>query len=156
MSFYQGADTPPVQALARVLWVSPTVDLAIVLLEADPPTTARALSIEPGDIVRGERVVLAGDPHTLAFQTSEGVVTGALPEVDLTARCGFARNCVVVDAASWAGSSGGPALNTAGRVVGMLWGGPPGVASFAYLIHARTLEQELRAFGEARRARAAD
>ncbi len=143
---YQGADTPPVQALARVLWV---------LFEADPPTTARALSIEPGDIVRGERVVLAGDPHALAFQTSEGVVTGALPEVDLTARCGFARNCVVVDAAS-SGSSGGPALNTAGRVVGMLWGGPPGVASFAYLIHARTLEQELRAFGEARRARAAD
>jgi S1-C subfamily serine protease len=58
----------------------------------------------------------------------------------------------MIDAASMGGSSGGPALNRDGNVVGMLWGGPSLLAAFhisvdnpafAFLIHARVLREEL-------------
>jgi S1-C subfamily serine protease len=167
VSFYQGASATRTTVPARVLFISAAVDLAIVQLDADPPASARALTMEAGEVVRGERIVLGGNPHDLEFQTTEGVVTGALPETDLSSRCGFARNCIVVDAASFNGSSGGPALNAQGHVIGMLWGGPAaevitrgghhlpawvGSTAFAYLIHVRTIEAELRAFGERQRA----
>jgi S1-C subfamily serine protease len=165
VEYYRGASTAPSGAWAVVQWRSRTIDLAVVRLEEDPPTTARALSFETGDVVRGERIVLGGSPDDLPFQTTEGVVTGALPESPLAARCGDQRNCLVVDAASFAGSSGGPAINAAGHVVGMLWGGPVGEVStragalplwvqnpsFAFLIHVRTMERELRSYGESLR-----
>src|SRR5262249_42279079 len=124
--------------------------------------------IESGDVYRGERIVLGGNPGDLEFQTTEGVVTGALPESIYARTCGSGRNCVVVDAASFAGSSGGPAINAQGQVVGMLWGTgasevecargtPPAWVrnpTFAYLVHARTIESELRAYGESLRASA--
>jgi S1-C subfamily serine protease len=126
-------------------------------------------------VVRGERVVLGGNPGTvisgrpayLPFQTSEGVVTGHIADREFD-ECGAGRNCVVVDAASMKGSSGGLALNLDGEVVGMLWGGPSlrGASrtvvveparriiahgetelpnpSFAYLIHTQVMAEELR------------
>ena len=72
---------------------------------------------------------------------------------------------MVVDAASLGGSSGGPAFNRRGELVGMLWGGPVHAAtvrvgrgtarvstgienpSFAYLLHTRTIANELRRLG---------
>ncbi len=170
---YLGSDGRSQETAAAVQWLSDSIDLAIVRLEADPPATARSLDLESGDIVRGERIVLGGQPNGLPFQTTEGVVTGHLPESPFSATCGQGRNCVVVDAAAFAGSSGGPAINAQGHVVGMLWGTDVATArtsrgteipiwvrnpSFAFLIHVRTIEQELRAYGEQlrdQRARAA-
>lgn len=165
---YVGSSGGTVETAATVQWVSRSIDLAIIRLDADPPASARALTLESGDLVRGERVVLGGNPGGLLFQTTEGVITGHFPAgVHAASRCGAGRNCVVVDAASFGGSSGGPAINARGNVVGMLWGGPRiDVQSrvgrlpawmenpaFAFLIHVRTIEQELRAYGESRRAR---
>lgn len=166
VDLYQGASLPPVTIAATVFFQSSSVDLAIFQLAEDPPAVSRPLEIERGDVSRGERVVLGGNPGGLPFQTTEGVVTGALPATTFTSNCGAGRNCLVVDAASFAGSSGGPAVNAAGRVVGMLWGGPlselmvAGAAvpafiqnpAFAYLVHIRTIEDELRAWVERARA----
>lgn len=125
LEYYRGASEARQVDEAEVLWTSRNIDLAIIRLGVDPPASARALELEPGDIVRGERIVLAGNPRDLPFQTTEGVVTGAIAADDRYAEeCGSARNCVVVDAASFGGSSGGPAINANGRLVGMLWGGP--------------------------------
>lgn len=165
VTHYLGSDGSTVDTDATVQWVSRDIDLALVRLDADTPPSARALTLEPGDVVRGQRVVLAGQPNDLPFQTSEGVVTGHVPDARFTGPCGRGRNCVVADAAAFAGSSGGPALNEDGRVVGMLWatdGGIGGVAAvgragipiwvrnptFAFLIHVRTIEGELRSYGE--------
>lgn len=166
LDFYQGSSAVAVTGTAHLFYQSETIDLAIFQLDADPPANARALTIERGDVARGERIVLAGNPGELRFQTTEGVVTGALPATTFTSNCGAGRNCLVVDAASFAGSSGGPALNAGGHVVGMLWGGPlselvvGGVAlpafiqnpAFAYLVHIRTIEDELHAWVERSRA----
>ncbi|MCA9615736.1 MAG: trypsin-like peptidase domain-containing protein [Myxococcales bacterium] len=176
VQFYQGTDRPPVEVVARVLHRSERIDLAVLRLEADAPPTARPIPMHTDTtVVRGERIVLGGNPSTviggeatfLPFQTTEGVVTGHVAN-PLFEPCGAGRNCVVVDAASMQGSSGGPALNLDGRLVGMLWGGPelrgssrtvvaaPGrlvVAhgetsianpAFAYLIHTRVMAEELR------------
>ncbi len=113
-------------------------------------------------MVRGQRIVLGGNPEALPFQTTEGVVTGEASGRAFQP-CGTGRNCIVIDASSLGGSSGGPAVNADGRIVGMLWGGPTTAlhvwtlrgnvqvdraravsGSLAFLIHARTIAEELR------------
>jgi len=187
--FYRGSDQPPASVRGVVTYRSQSLDLAILRLEADPPNTARPLAMQAStNVVRGERVVLAGNPGVpggngrtiLPFQTTEGVATGHIAGPEFTA-CGAGRNCVVVDAASLGGNSGGPVFNIQGQLVGMLWGGPVLLGAdqtqvtaltgqgavvqsvqhrvlavenpaFAYLIHTRAIADELRAL-EVRRRR---
>lgn len=161
--FYGGSGAQGAVVQAERMHGSHTIDLGILRLLSDPPATARPLRLRTdAEVVRGERVVLGGNPSAgdgriLPFQTAEGVVTGHVSG-DHYSQCGPGRNCVVVDAASFRGSSGGPVVNFDGRLVGMLWGGPTQGAtlgrsqtrlivqntSFAYLIHARTIADELR------------
>lgn len=180
--FYAGSDQEPPAVIARVAHVSARIDLAFLRLQADPPASARPITMRASaTVVRGERVVLGGNPVDdvgssavpLPFQMTEGVVTGHVAGASF-APCGAGRNCIVVDAASMGGSSGGPAFNVEGELVGMLWGGPVlggehrtvAVAvdargdvtaaavgrgrtevqnpAFTYLIHARTIADELR------------
>lgn len=166
--FYTGAGQPEVSVPVQRVYLSRTVDLGILELTGDPPPQARPIALRATTTVtRGERVVLSGNPSAgngvvLRFQTTEGVVTGHVAG-SAYRECGRGRNCLVVDAASFRGSSGGLALNSQGEVVGMLWGGPSqaaptattrdyGVAlvqnpSFSYLIHVATIATELRALG---------
>lgn len=163
--FYRGSEESEVEVRAVAIHASRTTDLGILQLLDDPPSTARPVRLRTDTTVyRGQRVVLGGNPsgglgRVLPFQTTEGVVTGHVSGRAYR-QCGSGRNCVVVDAASFQGSSGGPAFNTRGQLVGMLWGGPAqlaptatsrgrGVAlvqnpAFSYLIHSRTIASELR------------
>lgn len=165
VGFYQGSEGRTATVYANLVAASQQVDLSVLRLDADPPGTARALEIEEGDVVRGERVVLGGNPNEMRFQTSEGVVTGHVP--DRRRECGPGRNCIAIDASSFVGSSGGPVLNREGRVVGMLWGGPGGRAgrtvrgvpvwlqnpTFAFAIHCQVLREELPRINARRRGR---
>ncbi len=166
IEYYRGASDAPLTARARLAFVSRQIDLAFLTLEEDAPASARTLHLESADVVRGERVIVAGHPGGLWFQTTEGVVTGATPQLTVGEYgCGSHRNCVVVDAAAFHGSSGGPAINARGHVVGMLFAGqahrvrgagdvsyPVWVtdSSFAFLVHVRVIEEELRAEAERR------
>lgn len=163
--FYAGSEAAAVEVAASRMYLSDRIDLGILRLEADPPATARPVVLRTdATVTRGERVVLGGNPVDrgsirLPFQTTEGVVTGHVSG-NAYDQCGEGRNCVVVDAASFRGSSGGPALNVRGQLVGMLWGGPTQVAptattrdvgvavvqnpAFSYLIHVRTIADELQ------------
>jgi hypothetical protein len=170
VGFYQGAGRSLVEQEAEVVFRSVTADIAALRLSEDPPSNARALSLAASDPARGERIVVGGHPMGLEFQTTEGTITGALPGTDDTASCGVGRLCLVVDAASFSGSSGGPAINAAGELVGMIWGGPAMLLStgrgmlpawvenpaFTYLLHVRVIEDELRAWGERSRERRRD
>ena len=164
--FYRGSSESPAVVPVETFHVSTSIDLGILRLLEDPPESARPVQLATTtSVVRGQRVVLAGNPgdqgtgEVLPFQTTEGVVTGHISGRRY-APCGRGRNCVVVDAASFRGSSGGPAFNVEGRLVGMLWGGPAQVGrtasragsglsivqnpTFSYLIHTRTIAAELR------------
>ena len=167
VGFYQGSERGMATGTAHLIAASQEVDLSVLALEADPPETARSLEIEDGDIVRGERVVLGGNPNMMLFQTSEGVVTGHVPDSRWRRECGEGRNCIAIDASSFVGSSGGAVLNRQGRVVGMLWGGPGGVAgrtargvpvwlqnpTFAFAIHCQVLREELQRINARRQGR---
>lgn len=161
--FYQGTSNAPVVITARTVRVSDQIDLALLRLDEDPPASARAHALRVNTTIRrGDRVVLGGNPGSLPFQTTSGVVTGHVAG-EAYQPCGQGRNCVVVDAASLGGSSGGPALNMRGELVGMLWGGPDQSVrvgriavgahvqnpSLSYLIHTRTLAAELRRYERA-------
>lgn len=156
---YQGAGEDAVRVPVAEFHRSRSIDLGILRLLEDPPPTVRPVTLHVSTtVVRGERVVLAGNPadsvaSALPFQSTEGVVTGHVSG-EAYSRCGTGRNCVVVDAASFRGSSGGPVFNMQGRLVGMLWGGPRqrtragrehvAIPTFSFLIHVRVIAAELR------------
>ncbi len=137
--------------LAAVRYVSPHIDLAILvpameLLSRTADGEARAvapLEVGVGALVRGERVVLGGNPGGLYFITTEGVVAGVVSSThDSDQACGEGHNCVVLDSEGELGSSGGPIVDHGGRVIGMLWGVYTG-SSLSIAIHANTLQREL-------------
>jgi S1-C subfamily serine protease len=151
--------------LAHVRYVSSHIDLAVVVPEAelgavdDAGTTQPAPALEVASVaalVRGERVVLGGNPGGLYFITTEGVVAGVVSDThDSDEACGTGHNCVVLDGEGELGSSGGPVVDASGRVIGMLWGVYTG-SSLSIAIHASTLQRELdlAALALARRAHA--
>ncbi|MEM9865816.1 MAG: serine protease [Myxococcota bacterium] len=165
--FYRGSTTAPVMVEGRLQRASENIDLALIRLLDDAPASAQAHRLRTDTVIRrGEEVILGGNPAVragettipLPFQTTSGVITGHVNGESFTP-CGENRNCVVVDAASLRGSSGGPAFDLQGNLVGMLWGGPQysvrtlfGTAGYvqnatiSYLIHTRTLATELRRF----------
>jgi len=137
--------------LAQVRYVSSNIDLAVVIPEreltsvntAGATRAVAALEVGSGALVRGERVVLGGNPGGLFFITTEGVVAGVVSDThDSDQACGEDHNCVVLDSEGELGSSGGPIVDHAGRVIGMLWGVYTG-SSLSIAIHASTLQREL-------------
>lgn len=154
VGFYTDSARPPVEIQASLLQRFDDLDLAVLRLAEDPPESARPVPLRrsPPRVFRGTRVVLGGNPQGLPFQTTEGVVTGHLPGRD---ECGTRRNCLVVDAASLRGSSGGPVVSMGGEFIGMLWGGPTqargrnsreapvDVAAFSFIVHAQAIADAL-------------
>ncbi len=139
-------------ALAHVRYVSPNIDLAILAPEVELSSTNDDGAAQPvpalevaaiGALVRGERVVLGGNPGGLYFITTEGVIAGVVSDThDSDEACGVGHNCVVLDGEGELGSSGGPVVDASGRVIGMLWGVYTG-SSLSIAIHASTLQREL-------------
>lgn len=128
---------------AVVVHRSDTLDMAVLATREDIRAPALVRAYRP--IIRGERVVLSGHPGGMHFITSEGVIAGAasgLPETDRA--CGVRRNCIVLDAETHFGNSGGPVVDARGHCIGMVWGGMTST-SFSLAIHAETLFDELRA-----------
>lgn len=152
---YRGATAEPQMIRGSIAWVSIDADIAGIELSADPPPSARPLTLETGEVARGDRVVIGGDAHDIAFQTVDATVSGVMHPSSFATWCG--TPCMVADAPAFAGSTGGPVVNRAGRVVGMLWdprgaqigdGPTPPWSSdpvFALVIHGRTLQREIEA-----------
>lgn len=87
------------------------LDLALLKVEGDYPF----LEFEVSDNVQiGEKVIAIGNPLGLSFSVSEGIVSakGRLGQNNLPAY-------IQTDAALNPGNSGGPLINTNGRVIGI-------------------------------------
>lgn len=144
--FHVGAERAPVEVRASRLYASPRLDVALLRLEASPPSAARPLRIRSAiQTERGLRIVIGGHPGGMAFQTTEGVVTGQVSG-PIFESCSAGRSCLVVDAPSFVGLAGGPALDARGELAGMLWASPSPGARFVHLIHVRAIAEELRAY----------
>jgi serine protease Do len=127
--------------IAHARYVSDRIDLAVLVTEV--PLDAPPLEVSDAALVRGERVVLGGNPGGLAFITTEGVVAGVVSGTLLSdTACGEATNCIVLDSEAEPGSSGGPVVDREGHVIGMLCGVYIGT-SLSVTIHGTTLATEL-------------
>lgn len=141
------------EVIAHARFVSSRIDLAVLVTEE--PLTTPALEVSDAALVRGERVVLGGNPGGLAFITTEGVVAGVVSGTLLSDdACGEGNNCIVLDTEAEPGSSGGPVVDQQGQVIAMLWGVYHGT-SLSMTIHGTTLATELATAAEVltRRAR---
>ncbi len=103
---------------AHVRGVEPSVDLAVLDLDA-PAGDVRPLSFaDAGDLRVGDPVVAIGAPFGLQGSLSSGIVSGLRRQID--SPNGFAITGVIqTDAALNPGNSGGPLLDLSGRVVGV-------------------------------------
>jgi S1-C subfamily serine protease len=87
------------------------LDLAVLKIKADYPP----LEFEDSENIQiGEKVIAIGNPLGLSFSVSEGIVSGVnrLGENGLNAY-------IQTDAALNPGNSGGPLINTNGKVIGI-------------------------------------
>lgn len=101
------------QSVKNIQLIGYNKTLDIALLKIEP--TNHYLNIEkPGNIKVGEKVIAIGNPLGLAFSVSEGIISGTdrIGDNNLPAY-------IQTDAALNPGNSGGPLINTNGRVIGI-------------------------------------
>ncbi|MGH9964115.1 MAG: S1C family serine protease [Nitrososphaeraceae archaeon] len=123
---------------ANVTAVDPYVDLAVLKIIETENNTLRqeehlnALQLANSSALQvGDLVIAIGNPYGLAGTMTTGIVSQAgrlVPAPNI----GFSIPDVIqTDAAVNPGNSGGPLLDTKGRVVGVTFGGFPGGVNFA-------------------------
>jgi S1-C subfamily serine protease len=106
---------PPLPA--SVVGMDEPTDLVLLRVPARGLATARIG--DPGSLRVGEWVLAAGSPYHLARSWSVGIVSGLhRSQVGVSLR-GF-EDFIQTDAAANVGNSGGPLVDSAGRVVGMV------------------------------------
>ena len=90
---------------------SSTADLALLKIAGE----YNKLEFADSDEVRvGEKVIAIGNPYGLSFSVSEGIVSATGRET-----AGYEGEYIQTDAALNAGNSGGPLINTEGKVIGI-------------------------------------
>jgi putative serine protease PepD len=103
---------------ATVRGVEPSVDVAVLTLDAPAGDIAPLRFAEDDDVRVGDPVVAIGAPFGLQGSLSTGIVSGLRRQID--SPNGFAITGVIqTDAALNPGNSGGPLLDLSGRVVGV-------------------------------------
>lgn len=103
---------------AEVVWYDPTLDLAIIKVNA-----RNLLPAELGDSDKlevGEIAVAIGNPLGLEFQrtVTAGVISGLHRSIQVT-RYNVMEDLIQTDASINPGNSGGPLLNSKGQVIGI-------------------------------------
>jgi S1-C subfamily serine protease len=103
---------------ARLVGRAPEKDLAV--LEIDAPREAlRPLALGTSHDLRvGQNVYAIGNPFGLDQTLTTGVISALGREIESVARIPI-RGCIQTDAAVNPGNSGGPLLDSAGRLIGV-------------------------------------
>ncbi len=111
---------------ADVIAADPSVDLALLALRRSPalikPERAAALSREKPDLALGEILAAVGHPLGLDWAVTGGHYNGLrMPGEEALVRFGIKLTCplVQVDVTINAGNSGGPLIDSDGRLVGL-------------------------------------
>jgi S1-C subfamily serine protease len=114
------ADVAPV-VQPTALHTSAGADLAVVDVD---PMRVTPLPLAPDDPEPGERVWAAGYPHDGPDGTSKGMVVQPGKVLDFVdgRTMGQSGDVFRIDTTARAGMSGGPVLDAAGRVVGIVFG----------------------------------
>ena len=134
---------------AKIVSRHPENDVAVLQAETVPDDLAAATMRPKADLKPGDNVVAVGFPFGIGPSVTAGVVSG-LKRHFKTSNGDFLANLIQFDAAVNPGSSGGPLLNAAGEVVGIVTAMlDPGGGGFAGIGFAVPIETAAGAAGNA-------
>jgi S1-C subfamily serine protease len=138
---------------ARIVGLDRSTDLAVLRIDPDRLGDDAPLELAPEDSIRvGDAVLAVGTPYRLQSSASAGIVSALGREIE--GLSGFSvPDAIQTDAAVNPGNSGGPLIDSAGRVVGVNTQGRADGISFA--VSAATVRRvvpQLIADGRARTA----
>jgi S1-C subfamily serine protease len=142
------------ETTARVLGGDAHTDLAVLKLEDDEAPPQGVALADSGELRVGELVLAIGSPFGLAGSVTMGIVSA----LGRSLRAGSGRlieNVIQTDAALNPGNSGGPLVDTRGRVVGVntaLFFPAQGIALSVPSSTARYVHDEVTTHGRVRRA----
>ena len=126
---------------AKIVSQHPENDLAVLQAETVPDDLATAVLRPRADLLPGDSVIAVGFPFGIGPSVSAGVVSGLDREYRAPSGERLSR-LIQFDAAVNPGSSGGPLLNAAGEVVGivtaMLDPGGGGFAGIGFAVPVET------------------
>lgn len=135
---------------AKVIGEHPEQDLAVLQAEVVPDDLKAALVRPAADLQPGDRVVAVGFPFGIGPSVSAGVVSGLKREYRAPHGERLLSDLIQFDAAVNPGSSGGPLVNAAGEVVGIVTAMlDPGGGGFAGIGFAVPIETARAAAGSA-------
>lgn len=106
---------------ASLIWSDSSLDLAIIKSEKNMPYLATSPLSEVGV---GDDVLAVGTPISLQFQHSvtKGIVSALNRTLEIQSISGYTtymQNLIQHDASINAGNSGGPLINTTGKIIGI-------------------------------------
>jgi S1-C subfamily serine protease len=133
---------------ASIVSQHPENDLAVLQAQTVPDDLAAATMRPRADLKPGDPVVAVGFPFGIGPSVSAGVVSGLKREYRSPGGESALSNLIQFDAAVNPGSSGGPLLNAAGEVVGIVTAMlDPGGGGFAGIGFAVPIETASAAAG---------
>jgi S1-C subfamily serine protease len=104
---------------ARAVGSDPDTDIGVLKVDGAPPAKLRPLDIgTSGDLLVGQSVFAIGNPFGLDQTLTTGVISGLGREIRADTGRRIA-DVIQTDAAVNPGNSGGPLLDSAGRLIGM-------------------------------------
>jgi len=136
VTFYDGFESE-----AKVIGVRPENDLAILKPDKLPDDLQPAVLGSSQELLPGDEVVAVGFPFGMGPSVSAGVVSGLAREFKVDEFRSL-RGLIQFDAAANSGNSGGPLVNMAGEVVGIVTAilNPSGAKTFIGIGFATTIE----------------
>jgi S1-C subfamily serine protease len=107
---------------AQVATREPDKDIAVLQVGQLPATVAPAVLGNPGSLRVGSDVYAVGNPYGLYGSMSAGVISGLDRTFQMPDGGPLLSGLFQIDAAVNPGNSGGPLLNSAGQVIGIVTG----------------------------------
>jgi S1-C subfamily serine protease len=108
------------EAEATVVSTQPEMDLAILQAKQVPDDLRAATLRSAKNLIEGEHVTAIGFPFGIGPSVSQGVISGLKREYRAPDGERSLSNLIQFDAAANPGSSGGPLVNAAGEVIGIV------------------------------------
>jgi len=126
---------------AQVIAVQPHNDLAVIKASRLPDDLQPAILGSSQNLQPGDEVVAVGFPFGIGPSVSAGVVSGLNRQFGSEGKTQM-RGLIQADAAANPGNSGGPLINMAGEVVGIVTAilNPTSARTFIGIVFAATIE----------------
>jgi len=112
VTLYDGSEYP-----AELVGADENTDVAVIKIEADGLTAASFTSIDSAKV--GDLVIAAGSPFGLQQTVTTGVISAKGRDISISQETLYMVNLIQTDAAINQGNSGGPLVNSAGKVIGI-------------------------------------